>query len=307
MAFMVGAGYQYLFIADGVLLQWYQGGSKGTAVLTATGAITNQVIQIGSSYFSWASDVSGNATGKVDSPWLAKLGGSNEESLENMVKLLMFDGTRGVDFSMNLGGQNAEVTAESDPTTMTLTSKSDLASANDIVTIVTSGADIAFNHGTLEGAGVHTLHGTEMPDGVGAKSLASLAGHVLVSVSQSGRFYWIKPGETVIDPLDFATAENQPDDILDLLAVGDTVWMLGSGSTEVWYATGDDQAPFAPTQGRTYAKGIIDGTAVVIDNQVILVGSDGIVYSIGNGLERISHHGIEERIRLQLKRELEEN
>ena len=304
MAMMVGVGYERLFIADGTLLQYYSGGSKGTSTLTVSGTITNQIIKIGSSYFSWSNTVSGNASGTLVDPWLAKLGANNAQSLQNMSNLISFIGVRGVDFSANLGGQNPDVTSTVDATHLYLTSRSDLSTANSIATTVPSGTGIAFGTTTITGAGVHVLHGVEMPDGVGAQSCASLSGFILVSVAQSGRFYWLNPGDITIDPLNFATAESQPDNIVDMISVGDTVWMLGDGSTEVWYGTGDAIAPFAPTQGRVYARGIIQGTAVCVKDQVVLVGSDGVVYSIGGGIERISHHGIEERIRTQLKREL---
>lgn len=304
MTQMTGPGYGRMFIADGTLFQYYEGGSKGTSTLTAAGAITNQVIRIGSSYFSWSATVSGPASGTSADPWLAKLGGTTAISLQNMANLLMFDGTRGVDFSANLGGQNSDVTATVDATHLFLTSKSDLTAANSIATSIFSGAGLSFGTATITGAGVHVLHGVEMPDGGGAQSCASLSGFVLVSVAESGRFYWLEPGEVVIDPLNFATAESQPDNIIDMLSVGDNVWMLGDGSTEVWYATGNALTPFAPTQGRTYARGVVEGTAVRIKDQVVLVGTDGIVYAIGGGIKRISHHGIEEKIRLQLEREL---
>lgn len=306
MAFMTGPGYERLFIADGTLLQYYEGGSLGTSTLTEAGTITNQVIQIGDSYFSWAAtglDVP--ATGASDSPWLALLGASDTESLENMANLLSFVGERGVDFSINLGGQNPDVTATSNATQLIVTSRSDLSSANSIPTTVFSGAGLSWGTATITGAGVHVLHGVEMPDGVGAQACAGMAGHILVSVAGSDRFYWLKPGTVVIDALDFATAESQPDAIVDLLSVGDTVWLIGEGSTEAWYATGVTDSPFAPTQGRVYARGVIEGTAVRVKDQVVLVGSDGIVYSIGGGINRISHNGIEERIRKQLERELE--
>lgn len=305
MAFMVGPGYERLFIADGTLLQYYEGGSKGEGTLTVSATITNQVFQIGTSWFSWSNDVSGTATGTSSSPWLAKLGATDAESIENMANLLNFVGERGVDFSANLGGQNADVSATFDATHLYLTSRSDLAEANDIETVIFSGSGLAFADPTLTGAGVHVLHGVEMPDGVGAQSCASLGGHILVSVANSGRFYWLKPGEITINALDFATAESQPDNIVDMLAVADTVWMLGDGSTEVWYATGNTAAPFAPTQGRAFARGVIEGTAVRVKDRVVVVGTDGFVYAIGGGVERISHHGIEEKIRVQLKRELE--
>jgi hypothetical protein len=304
MAFQTGAGYERLFLADGTLLQYYAGGSLATGTLTESGSITNQVFEIGGTFYTWSATLNVDSAGTSADPWRAKLGANDTESLANMVKLLHFDGVRGVDFSQNLGGPSSLVTAVSGASTMTVTSKSDSLSANDIATTVFSGAGLAWGDTTLNGAGTHVLQGIEMPDGLGAQSVASLASHVLVSVANSGRFYWIEPGDVTIDPLNFATAESQPDNIVDMLSVGDTVWMMGEGSTEAWYATGQAVAPFAPTQGRVYARGVVQGTAVRIKDQVILVGSDGVVYSIGGGVQRISHHGIEERIRTQLEREL---
>lgn len=306
MAFMTGPGYERLFIADGTLLQYYAGGSHATGTLTESGSITNQVIQIGSTYYTWSATLNVDNDGTSGDPWRAKLGADDAESLANMVKLLAFDGTRGVDFSQNLGGPSTIVTATSDSTTMTVTAISDLADGNDIETTVFSGAGLAWGGATLTGGGAHALSGIEMPDGVGAQAVASLAGFILVSVANSGRFYWVEPGAIIIDPLNFATAESQPDNIVDLLSVGDTVWLIGQGSTEAWYATGDNLTPFAPTQGRVYARGVVEGTAVRVKDQVLLVGSDGVVYAIGGGVQRMSNHGIEERIRVQLERERDE-
>jgi len=303
MTFMIGAGYEYLFITDGTLLQYYKGGVKGTSVLTVTGSITNQVIQIGANYYTWGTSPHGVAAGTAASPWVATLGGTTAQSLQNMVNLLSFTGALGTDFSSNLGGQNPDVTAVVSGNTIVLTSKSDLSSANSIATTVYSGTGMAFGTTTITGAGVHVLYGIEMPNGLPVKSCASLASHVLLSITGSNQFYFLRPGSLVVDPLDFATAESQPDVLQDLVTVGDTVWMIGEGHTEAWYATGDSLSPFQPTQGRVYDRGAVPGTAVKVKDEVIIVGFDGIVYSIGRGVQRISHHGIEERIRTQLKRE----
>lgn len=172
-------------------------------------------------------------------------------------------------------------------------------------------ANITFTTSTLSGGGIDALQNVPMPLGESALTLASVAGYVLVGVANSQKFYWINPGETTIDPLNFAEKESNPDNIVTMNTVGDQVLISGSGSTENWYATGDIAAPFAPIEGRVYARGAIKSTAVPIQDGVILVGNDGIVYQIGSsygggtqfGVNRISDHGIEERIRRQLRRE----
>lgn len=313
-AWMKGAGYEYLFIADGLLLQFYAGGSHATGTLTLTGTIdTSQVIQIGGIYYAWNDAVDTNApNGSAAHPWLAKLTG---DALENMANLLNFDGVRGVDFSTALGGPNPAYSGSNPGTSpftqLIVTASSEYAGGNAITTAVTTGAGIAWGAATLAGGGVHALQGVEMPDGDPAKALSQVSGYVLISVGNSAEFFWLEPGTTTIDPLNFATKESNPDNILDMVEIGDQVIIMGQGSTENWYATGDFTAPFAPVEGRVYRRGIVDGTAVAVGDSLVMVGDDGVVYSIGYaygdtstyGVHRISTHAIEERIRTQLRRE----
>lgn len=306
-AHMVGPGYEYLFIADGLLLQVYTGGTHATGTLTLTPDtppdIVAQVIKIGSVHYSWG-DPTDPADGSLATPWLAALGADDEESLLNMEKMINFSGIRGTTYSDTLGGPSATVTALSTALTLVVTAKSDGTDGNAITTTVESGSDLAWGAAMLAGGGTHALSGVEVPDGVGAASVAPIASHVLVAQSFSDRMYYILPGELTIDPLNFVTAESQPDDIVNLVAAGDLVWALGESTSEAWYATGDPDVPFAPMQGRVFTRGVIEGTAVQVKDNIVLVGADMIVYSIGGGIERISHHGIEERIRTQLHREL---
>lgn len=272
-----------------------------------TNVIASQVIKVGTTYFTWgnaAAVAAATATGSAAHPWVALLGSTDAESLLNMEKLFNFAGVRGTTYSSTLGGPNTQVTAVASGASIVLTSISTDSSANSIATTVDSGANIAWGTATLTGAGTHALSGVEIPTGNGAKAVAPLAGHVLVAQTDTDRLYWVLPGELTIGALQFATAESQPDQILDLVSTGDTVAVLGSSSVEYWYATGDSAAPFAPIQGRTWQHGIVDGTAVRNDNMVVVVGADMVVYTLAGQPARISHHGIEERIRTQLKREL---
>lgn len=313
MTWMKGIGYEFLFIADGLLLQFYNGGTHATGTLSGT--VTNQVIDIGGTYYSWNVAVDTNAPdGTSAHPWLADPG---TDPLTAMANLINFAGVRGVDFSTDLGGPSQLVTATTSPpnmfpaTGLVISAISPYTDGNSIVSTVFSGTGIAWTAATLTGGGVHTLQGVEMPNGVSAKSLTNLSGYVLVSVGDSQQFYWINPGETTIDPLDFASKESNPDPINDMVTVGDQAILVGAGSTENWYATGDFNAPFAPVEGRVYRRGCTDGTVCVVKDAVMLVGNDGIVYTIGYnwgdtsqyGVHRTSTHAIEERIRVELYRE----
>ena len=149
----------------------------------------------------------------------------------------------------------------------------------------------------MTGGGVHGLSGVTVPDGLPPVSVTTLKSHILVAIGNRDRFYYIRPGEVVIDPLDFATAESQPDDVLDVLTVGDTAVFVGEGSTEFWYPTESPRNPFAPVSGRVYDRGAVEGTAVNVKGVIHLVGPDNVVYSIAGGATRISNHGVEEMIR----------
>lgn len=139
------------------------------------------------------------------------------------------------------------------------------------------------------------------PDEVIVSSLTVLKGYVFLSVQNSDRIYWIDPGEITIDPLNFVTAESRPDIVVQLITAGDQFWALGQNTTEPFFLTGDLAAPVAPVQGRPFDNGTWGGTAVKINDEIIAVGADGIVYSITDGAKPISTPGIEERIAKAMK------
>src|SRR5262249_29152756 len=107
-------------------------------------------------------------------------------------------------------------------------------------------------------------------------------------------------GEITIDPLNFITAEAQPDEVISLMTVGDQFWAFGSQTTQAFYLTGNEDAPVAPIQGRAFSQGVIEGTACLLNQQVVVVGNDGIVYLVGGGPKPISDESISERIRKAL-------
>lgn len=302
-----GPGYQHLFISDGLLLQLYRGGSHASGTLSKSSTPTTaDVIDIGGTYYSWNTSVDTNSpNGTSSHPWLCNPG---SDAFTAMANMLNFTGTPGTDFSTALRGANTQVTATANggppATTVTLTAITDLAAGNSIVTTVFSGSDVSFGSGTLTGGGTHQLVGVYVPTGEAINALCTLDHYVMASVANSTKMFFIAPGATTINTLDFFSKESNPDPIFDLLTVGDVFLACGSGSTETWYSTGDLNSPFAPIEGRTEARGIIDGTLVLVKDVPVCVGDDMIVYTIMDGqFQRISNHGIEERIREQLRSE----
>lgn len=313
VTWMKGLGYEYLFISDGSTLQYFSEHAFGTWTLTGN-VQEGMVIKIGTVYYGWSATVDhGSPAGTVGNPYWALLanGGvdtaaNNAASLANMVSALSADGVPGATYSSTITTYNAQVTATSDETHLIVTAVDNTTAGNAIATTtpVDGGGSGAWGAATLTGGGGTTLRTvagmgtTEVP-----KALATLAGYVLVSVGNTQKFYEIRPGETIIDPLLFAEKESNPDNILDLTVVGDEVLISGDASAEWWAATGDDANPFAPVQGRAIARGVVEGTACTVGESVIYIGNDGRVYSTAAGPDPISTHGIEERIRIQLRRE----
>jgi len=156
---------------------------------------------------------------------------------------------------------------------------------------------LTLQHYAGEEGGVHALGPCSVPDDASIVDLATLASHVVAVEGNSRKFFWIKPGEVDIDPLDFSSAESEPDFIVNALAVGDQLWLFGQSSTEAWYASGDPDQPFYRTQGRAFSQGVIPGTVARVQESIVVVGQDMVAYRIAGAPERISHHGIEEMLR----------
>lgn len=318
-----GAGYEQLWISDGLLLQFYNGPTHATGTLTLTGTIVDGTdkFEIGGVYYVWGSTFSSLDAGTNTHPYVINpltSDGGILDPMNQLVLAIMDSGSPGVDYSGTIGGPNTEATAKSDglnPAVAVTFSSVVNTVLGDLVTftIVGGSALTATGTGTLVNGGLNALQGCTIPGGLTPISITQVSSFLLVAISNSQQFYWVNPGDTTIDALDFASKESSPDNIVCMRAVGDQVLIMGEQSTENWYATGNSQAPFAPVEGRVYARGVITGTPVVVDDGVILVGNDGRVYNIGYaygdntdaqfGVNRVSNNGIEERIRYQLRRE----
>jgi hypothetical protein len=292
-----GEGYEYLFVSDGELLQYYPGGTHASGTLSGTYNAA-QLIIIDGVYYGFNASVDYNSpNGSAAHPWLCNPGSDPLTALANMID---FVGTPGTDFSSALGSANtvASALAYGGPpaTSITFSAYSDQTFGNTITTAV-SGSGLAFGASTLTGGGVHALHGVYIPTGEPANALCTLDHFIMVSVGNTNKMYFIEPGATTIDALNFFSKESNPDPIVDLLTYGDTFIAAGAGSIETWYATGDLTAPFAPIEGQTITRGVVAGTLTLVQDTPVFVGADGIVYAYGQQSTRISNHGIEERLR----------
>lgn len=307
--FTAGPGYEHLFIADGLTLRYYDGlsAASGTLTVAAGNIVATDVVLIDTAYYEFtaASVDAGTPLGTLAFPFLIALGTDDEEALLNLKNALdLEEGLAGSDYS-TATVINANVTgASSDITKLVVKARVRGVAGNLLVTTET-GANISWSGGTLAGGGVHTLNGIDTPDDKGVVSLATLASFAMVVLSNSQRFYWIQPGALIIEPLDFAEAELEPDQINEAWRVGDSVYFMGQTSTEVWYATGNADAPFLRQQGLAFNQGALSGTVARSQTQLTVVAEDLIVYEIAGGPRRISNSGIEEKIRVSRRIEAE--
>jgi hypothetical protein len=136
------------------------------------------------------------------------------------------------------------------------------------------------------------------PDSASVRKILFHDGLFLAARDGGQRFYF----SAVLDAdtwgaLDFASAERQPDPLLDMAVVNDTLWLFGSSTIEPWANTGDAELPYQRFEQRLITKGMYStGCVVDIDNTLAWVGNDCIAYRLGDVPERISDHFIEERI-----------
>jgi len=305
--FVAGPGYEHFFIADGISLKYYDGPAAATATLTVTPAsppdiVATDTVTIAGVYYEWTAGSvdAGTPAGTMAAPWLVVLGADDEVSLTNMAAAINASGIAGTTYSTALAQNTAVEAPATTPTSLSVRARV-RGTGGNAITLAETGANIAWGSATLAGGGNQQLNQIITPDDVGMVSLATLASFVVAVVSNSQRFYFIRPGEVTIDPIDFAEAESEPDELIDVTRVGDALYFFGQSSTEVWYASADPLLPFLRQQGLAFSQGIRPGTFAQLRNTAFVVGEDKIVYKVANGnFQRISTHGIEERIRLGL-------
>lgn len=297
----IGTTPEYCFMADGSVLYLYV--ENGFALGTISGTPANgDVMRLGSMYYKFTSGSvnAGTPLGTVTFPWLVALGGTAATAWQNFADAVANRAVGGSEYSTAL-----EVNPDASPvsngvTAVTVRATAVGAPGNGVVTTET-GAAIAWTAGTLSGGGSPSVTQVQTPDDVGVIAVAYIASFVVVVPAQgagiNGQFFWIDPGETTIDPLNFATAERSPDPINNVVVFADQFWLPGSNTTEVWYFTGDPNSPVARLQGITFDRGTWAGTSLQVKESMMIIDSDGGVFQVAGGLQRISNPSIEERIR----------
>lgn len=131
-------------------------------------------------------------------------------------------------------------------------------------------------------------------------STAFLDGYTVVSKADSGQFNISSLYDTTAyDALDFATAEETPDNLVRLSSFNSALWLMGETSLEPYYNSGDADFPYQQISGAANTtRGLLGKFAVAQDdNSLFFIGNDKIVYRIvGYTPQRISTHAVEAAI-----------
>ena len=306
---VIGETPEFLFIADGSNLYVYAENGYAHNTLTGTPAANDNIV-IDTYHYRFVSGSvdAGSPDGTLANPWLVAVGSAPQMAYTNLFNAINNTGVAGTDYSTALQ-EHPTVQAQGASATVTaVRSKQIGAPSNSIVTTETGAALEWTNGGTLVQGGEPSVAQVFMPEDVGVIDVAVTQSHVIVIPAQTegfqGRFYWIEPGETIVDPLNFATAERSPDGVYGVQVFGDQFWLPGQSTTEVWFVTGDQAAPVRRMQGVVFDRGSWENTARTIHETLVVVDADGGVFLIKGGApQRVSTPDIEEQIRKAMQRQ----
>lgn len=306
----IGSTQPYLYIADGGVLWIYMENGHALGHLEAVAPFSDlPKIQIGSIYYEFTSGSvdAGSPAGTSTDPWLIAYTGINATSMENLFHAIDASGEAGTDYSTALVAHTLVQPISVNATDLYVQAI-DAGGGGNSIAIGSDSTNLLWSTATLTGGGLEQLRQVQVPEDLGAISVAFINGYIIVVPVQEdefiGRFYWIKPGATVIDPLDFATAERSPDAIHQVVVFGEMFWLLGQKTTEPWVTTGNADAPMQRFSGVLYDRGSWEGTAVQVKNSLILVDENGAVVQIGEGQKTISRPDIEEMIRKAMAKQV---
>lgn len=164
------------------------------------------------------------------------------------------------------------------------------ASPNPEIAVVSEGNKYKIVSGTMS-----AINDPDLPT---PNSVTFLDGY-LVFGSNDGRFAWTGIDDIDdISALNFATAEQNPDNLVRAIAHNGQLFLFGAETVEVWVNTGAT-FPFERLSGVTIKRGALSAASIIEhDNSLIWVADDGTVRRLNGAVPiRISNHAVERSIR----------
>lgn len=134
----------------------------------------------------------------------------------------------------------------------------------------------------------------------GSYTVTYIDGYFVFVQPDTGIYYISSLNDgTMEDPLDFASAEGSPDNLVSAIALHRQLWLLGTNSVEIAFNSGNADFPFARIEGTFIQYGCSSaGSVAATANTLFWVGNDddgsGVVWMAeGYQPQRISTYAIE--------------
>lgn len=134
----------------------------------------------------------------------------------------------------------------------------------------------------------------------GSDTITYFSSYFVFIERNTQKFFITKPLDPyTLDPLDFASAEYSPDNLITSIALNQSLYLFGKNTIEVWYNSGASDFPLQTMNGGAIQFGCIAPYSVVnCMNAPVFLGRDsngaGTIYMInGNSCERISNLAVE--------------
>lgn len=150
--------------------------------------------------------------------------------------------------------------------------------------------------GQLWGYDGTNLTAIAFPDSADVVKCVVGASRIIAIRADTEKFYWSDVLSTTIDALSFATAEQQPDRLKDILFWSDALILFGSETVEFWPNTADPDLPFQVLEGRTFRKGIRGTGCAALFGPSFAWVSDTHQVCIENPDQVVSGPGLEAKI-----------
>lgn len=154
----------------------------------------------------------------------------------------------------------------------------------------------------VNGDGVYLIEGDgtevaleETPDDIGFSDIATLRSHWFGVSTDTQQIYYRTPAGVAWEALDFTSAEKEPDPLVGLGVIGESVIALGTVTVEEMRLA--DTVILAPVVGSSFNIGCKARDSIVnVGESLMFVGDDNIVYRYDTFPRPISDHALSEQI-----------
>lgn len=130
-------------------------------------------------------------------------------------------------------------------------------------------------------------------------SVCFLDGYFIFCEQGTGRFFISGLYSVSFDPLEFSTAEANPDDMVAVVGDHRELWCMGAKTIEIFYNNADTDFPFARIAGAVIEHGLAGPFAWARgDSSLIFLSEKGVIHRcLGYQAQRISTHEVETDIK----------